>query len=701
MENDTSGELTFDSPICCDWIDNIPGPILVMRNERFCGCNKGAVRLFKSPDKSFIIGRDLLGISAQLQPDGTESEVHIKNLISRITPGKNINLEWRFIHADNTPFDGKGSMRLTDPVYGNFVIFSIVDNSAESRAISDILALSRQMKHGNLRSRLSNEGYHGDLETLILGINSMLDDILHPFREMSKVLVKISHGDIKAHVETVYEGDHELTRGAVNSVGEVVRLLESEILRITDAAKNGSIHDRGRPELFKGAYSDIITELNFMLDTTVNPIIQGYRILKKIRGGDLSQKVEIECIGDHAKLKNAINDVHTWLSNLIIYVTRISEGDMSASIEKASDNDQVYEPLTRMRDNIKTLIEDVDALGKAGMKGDLTIRANPMRHQGDFRKIIEGMNSNLDSIIVPINEAMSVSESYAQYNFAKRIDPQLPMQGDWADFKKALDQVGKHVSQAVQIINDQVDNLTSVVSQTHASISDVSQGTNALADIAQAVSLNAERGKEGISQILSAMENLAVNVSSVSSRADEVSRLATSASSLSEQGTHLAKGAENGMDEITKSTSQVVGLVHEITEEMKKISKITRVISDIASQTNLLALNAAIEAARAGEAGRGFAVVASEVKSLALESRQSAENITGMIESLQKKTELASATMDQSAISVQNGNRSLSETLKVFNEIIGSISTIRDRMDEVARSAEHSRLLWLKRSLLR
>jgi len=121
---------------------------------------------------------------------------------------------------------------------------------------------------------------------------------------------------------------------------------------------------------------------------------------------------------------------------------------------------------------------------------------------------------------------------------------------------------------------------------------------------------------------------------------------------------------------------------------MKKINKITKVISDIASQTNLLALNAAIEAARAGEAGRGFAVVAAEVKALAQESRQSAENITGMIDTLQKKTELASVTMDKSAESVKTGGMALKDTLVVFNEIIGSISVINTRMDEVARSAE-------------
>ncbi len=689
MSSESSEESRgFDNPLILSILDNVPGPVLVMKENRFCGCNLAASRLFRSPDKSFVIGRDLISISTPQQPDGTDSSVHIKALFSRIQPGKNLNIEWRFLRADNTSFDGKGAIRMSDPAYGQYYLFSLSDNSAESWMIRDILSLSEEMKKGNLRARMNTEGYHGDLKDLVEKINVMLDDILHPFRDMSKVLVKVSQGEVHVRVDQQLQGEHERIRNAVNGVADTIELLQKEIHRMITAAKTGKLAERGDPTPFKGAYAETITGMNEMLDAILNPIRHGNIVLQKIRRGDLSQRIDIECVGDHAKLKDAINGVHDWLANLIVYVTRISEGDMTASIERASETDEIYGPLTQMRDNIRSLITDVEELGKAGARGELTVRADPARHKGDYRNIIEGMNRTLDSVIIPVNEAMEVSENYARYNFAYRINPELAMEGDWSDFKQALDQVGSNVSQAVKIINEQVESLNSLVTQTHGSINDVSQGTNALADIAQSVSINAERGRDGISQILSAMENLAVNVSAVSSRADEVNRLAIDTSDLSAKGTELAKGAETGMDEITESTTQVVGLVREIMEEMKKINKITKVISDIASQTNLLALNAAIEAARAGEAGRGFAVVASEVKSLALESRESAENITGMIESLQKKTELASVTMDQSAQSVQNGGQALSETLKVFNEIITAISTISERMDDVARSAE-------------
>lgn len=669
-------------------INNIPGTVLVTKNSKICSCNGSAVRYFKVQDKTALIGKDIPQISARKQPDGSDSAQIFTQVLSKIQPGKTLHIEWQFQRPDGSIFDAKVLIRQSDPEFGSYLIFTIADNLEESSAIRDIIALAEEMKHGNLRSRLKTEGYHGDLETMMNRINSMLDDILIPFRDMSKVLVKISKGDITARIDQTFEGEHERIRGAVHGVADGVVQLQAEILRITAAAREGKVTERGRPELFNGAYAETITEINEMLDTIINPIRHGYRILKKIRGGDLSERVEIECIGDHAKLKNAINDLHSWFSSLIVYVTKISEGDMTASIEKASDKDEMYGPLIKMRDNIRSVISDVNTLVQSGINGQLTVRANSSKHEGDFQTIIDGINKTLDSVIMPVNEAMRVSEKFALYDFSQGINPALNMEGDWNEFKEALDQVGCNISDAVIIINKQIESLNSVVNQTHASIGDVSQGTLALADIAQVVSMNAEGGKDGIAQILSAMEDLAINVSKVSSRADEVSTLANNTNTLSEKGTQLAQGAEKGMDEITLSTSQVVGIVHEIMDEMKQISKITKVISDIASQTNLLALNAAIEAARAGEAGRGFAVVASEVKSLAQESRRSAENITGMIDTLQKKTERASETMDKSAESVKIGGTALKDTLIVFNEIIGSISIISTRMDEVARSAE-------------
>lgn len=121
---------------------------------------------------------------------------------------------------------------------------------------------------------------------------------------------------------------------------------------------------------------------------------------------------------------------------------------------------------------------------------------------------------------------------------------------------------------------------------------------------------------------------------------------------------------------------------------MDKIGKIVGLISDLANQTNLLALNAAIETARAGEAGRGFAVVATEVKSLAQESRASAENIADMIGTLQKKSMAAGDAVASSNREVKIGSEALSQTLRSFKDIVRSIEDISKNVVEVASVSE-------------
>lgn len=678
----------FDQPVVISLLDDIPGPVLIARNNLFIGCNAAAKALFKFPDQSTIIGKDLPKISAPILPDGSSSAVIGKTILNKVVAGKPFRFEWVFQKTDGSTFNAKVTAKQAQSGDGSSLILSIVNNEAESRSIRDIQKLAAEMKSGNLKARLDTDGYHGDLETMLLSINDMLNDILFPFRDMSKVLVQISKGDIHARVTATYEGEHERVRRAVNGVADAILSLRGEITRLIDAATAGNLAERGRPELFSGAFAELIHGLNDMLNSILTPIRHGNRVVQKMSQGDLSERVTIECVGDHAKLKNAINNLHDWLTDLIIYVTAIAQGDMKASIESASERDEMYEPLIKMRDNLKSLLMDVSTLADAGIKGDLTARADPTRHMGEYQSIIQGMNKTLDSVIIPVREAMQAANQYASYDFTYRIPPALSMTGEWKSFKEALDSVGKNISTAIAVINEQMLILSSIVLQTRESILDVTSGSNALANIAEKVSYNAERGSDSIQQIHLAMEDLAMNVAGVSGKAEEVNQLALQTNVMSEKGTELAKNAEKGMGEITTSTGKVVEIVHEIMGEMKKIHQITKVISDISSQTNLLALNAAIEAARAGEAGRGFAVVASEVKSLALESRKSAENITIMIENLAAKTELASATMDQSASSVQFGSTALQDTLRVFTDIVDSIGVITIRMDEVARSAE-------------
>nr|WP_319540305.1 methyl-accepting chemotaxis protein [uncultured Methanospirillum sp.] len=351
----------------------------------------------------------------------------------------------------------------------------------------------------------------------------------------------------------------------------------------------------------------------------------------------------------------------------------------------------INEKVETLAESINNLVRDADKLSKAAIEGKLDIRADALKHQGDFKKVVEGVNNTLDSVIIPVHEALRVSKEYANYRFNVRVDPSLNVAGDWIEFKEVLNDIGIQVSAAVVLINRYLTDLSSNAEEAAASIEEVSAGAQQVAKNAGSVSVNAEMGNDGISQVLRAMEDLTVTVGEVSQRAEHVSTSATQANEFSKTGIDLARKSEASMVGISQSANEVDVIVQDINHQMDEIGKIVRLISDIANQTNLLALNAAIEAARAGEAGRGFAVVAAEVKSLAQDSRKSAENIADMISSLQGKAKSATIAMEKSGETVKEGSKSLTETLEAFDKIAQSIEDItRNSMDVASASEEQA-----------
>jgi PAS domain S-box-containing protein len=406
----------------------------------------------------------------------------------------------------------------------------------------------------------------------------------------------------------------------------------------------------------------------------------------------------LEIFSDITEIHNIIEFLQHEVMRLSDNFTRLSNGNFDLNMEITTSDqvsDEEKEMFETINSNIKiliialqSLIHDADYLAQGAQNGNLKIRAETNRHNGEFKKIVEGLNRTLDSVIVPVEESLRVSKSYAQYDFTDRFSSSLEIKGDWIQFKKALDQIGISISDIVGLINKKVYELSTSAEEAHASVKEVLAGAHQIAVNTGKVSENAICGNDGIMQVLKAMDDLNITVSEVSQKAESVSIASNETNTLIKSGIELATQTEHAMEEITASTSEVESVVTSINSQMEEIGKIVRLISDISNQTNLLALNAAIEAARAGEAGRGFAVVAAEVKSLAQNSRKSAEDIAVMITNLQANAKLATQAMDKSSHAVFDGNTALKQTLDAFTQIAKTIDVINQHIVEVASASE-------------
>jgi methyl-accepting chemotaxis protein len=178
------------------------------------------------------------------------------------------------------------------------------------------------------------------------------------------------------------------------------------------------------------------------------------------------------------------------------------------------------------------------------------------------------------------------------------------------------------------------------------------------------------------SQVASSSQTLAQGASEQAASLEETSASTQEITSMTRKNAENSKSAAEVMTTVDREVKegnqtldQMVTSMQQINASSDKISKIIKVIDEIAFQTNILALNAAVEAARAGEAGMGFAVVADEVRNLAQRSAQAAKDTAGLIE--------------ESIATSRDGSAKLEQVAGVIRAITESATQVKTLVDEV------------------
>ena len=137
--------------------------------------------------------------------------------------------------------------------------------------------------------------------------------------------------------------------------------------------------------------------------------------------------------------------------------------------------------------------------------------------------------------------------------------------------------------------------------------------------------------------------------------------------------------------DVENSTKNTIKVTEDLEKQVGEIGHTLDIINEIAASTNLLALNASIEAARAGEAGRGFAVVALEVGNLASNTKDSLDEVNGVISKIQSGTAQVSRFMNENAEKMRNQNAMMLDTVESVRSMINVLKQSVEIMDIVQR----------------
>lgn len=259
--------------------------------------------------------------------------------------------------------------------------------------------------------------------------------------------------------------------------------------------------------------------------------------------------------------------------------------------------------------------------------------------------------------------------------------------------------------------NDLEISFNQMIENMSTALSNVEHSSRTVLETATTLSVSTRETSESIAQMANAIHEIAegttlqaedtlTSVSSISSLSERLDHIAESTSQIEHASAELGELSKRGLEnvlllrqksaETKEATTEVTHIVNDIEEKTGVIHLILETITSISEQTNLLSLNASIEAARAGEHGRGFAVVADEVRALAEQSKTATVKIREIVEGIKLVVNQAVTAMDQTQSIVNDQEAVVEETKAIFQEILQSINELANKVQEVKQHVVES-----------
>jgi methyl-accepting chemotaxis protein len=448
----------------------------------------------------------------------------------------------------------------------------------------------------------------------------------------------------------------------------------------------------------------------------------------------LSAIVAVSLVAIHRKvnkpiqsLQDATHHVAMDLSQLTQVGTRLANGDLSQTAQiqtqpleiktkdefgnLAQDFNQMIAQLQETGDSyakigetVKSQIADVNLLVQAAIEGDLTTRADASKHQGEFRKLVQGINDTLDAVTGPLRIAAEYIERISLGDLPPKITASY--NGEFNKIKNNLNHMIDLLSEMAQAVNrvakgdlttavkprsekDALGNafvqmlaiLKELISQMQEATDNISHANNNISSATAQQAATVTEQVASVAETSSTVEEVRQTAQQSVERVQLVSEMASNTLKLAENGLDAVKRTEEGMLSLKDQVRHIAETILSLSEQTLQIGEIIATVNDIADQSNLLALNAAMEAARAGEAGRGFAVVAGEVRNLAEQSRQATAQVSSILSEIQKAANTA-------VMVTEKGTKSAETGVELAQSTGDSIRVIREHAQQVVRAAE-------------
>lgn len=523
----------------------------------------------------------------------------------------------------------------------------------------------RDMYSGNLTNSADNvadilaASQRATMYLLVIGVIAILASIViglfigtsisHRIGLLRKASDEIANGNLNVELNDAWKDELGLLSDDLLKVAETVNGVTTDIGWLYEQFTKGKISARLDGANYSGTYKIIAEQINDLFAGNVTDILRFMEVINEYGNGNFSA-VMPQLPDEKALMNTALDGI---------------------------------------RDKLKAIASDIGELVAAAASGQLSNRAESNKYQGDWRKIMDSLNQLMDAVSTPISEAQNVLAEVAKGNFEKKITGDF--KGDFLLIKNSVNHMVENIDSYIGEISETLnalanndlnlsidreymgkfseikDALNNIIGKFNHILSDISSASQQVATGAKQISVSSMTLSSGTTEQAASVEELSATIQMINQNTAENAKNAKTAETLSDRSKSNAARGDVEMKNMLES-------MEGIKESSNSISKIIKVIDDIAFQTNLLALNAAVEGARAGVHGKGFAVVAEEVRNLASRSQSAAKETAQLIE--------------ESISRVNEGKQMADSTAQALKTIVEDVGKVAEIITGISNSSQ-------------